>query len=162
MEELYSSRNWVQNKSHLTFIININYYFVMFTYCAGNVGPNTQFNDASLLDDAWMQILLSDPITQMNGFCCITDCKGLNSSILKWLIPKNCKVGAAKLESLPIKEWTIHIVNMNTFFRACVYVIKPFLRKSTIAKVCFRIFLTVMNIKIFNYNFLHTTFLHEI
>lgn len=105
----------------------------------GNVGPTTEFNDASLLDDIWMQVLLSDPITQMNGISFITDCTGLNSSILKWLVPKNCKVGAAKLESLPIKDWTIHVVNMGPIFKMCIFLIKPFLRKATIARVSLKI-----------------------
>lgn len=71
----------------------------------------------------------------MNGISFITDCTGLNSSILKWLVPKNCKVGAAKLESLPIKDWTIHVVNMGPIFKMCIFLIKPFLRKATIARV---------------------------
>lgn len=82
-----------------------------------------------------MQVLLSDPMTQMHGISIIADCTGLSSSILKWLIPKNCKVGAAKLESLPIKEWTIHVVNMGPILKACIFLIKPFLRKATIARV---------------------------
>lgn len=102
---------------------------------AGNIGPNTEFTDASLLDDILMQILLSDPLTQQNGISAIADCKGLSSSILKWLIPRNCKVGAAKLESLPVKEWVIHVVNMGPILKACIMLIKPFLRKATIARV---------------------------
>lgn len=102
---------------------------------AGNIGPNMDFMDASLLDDMWMQVLLSDPITQKNGLSVIADCKGLSSAILKWLVPKNCTVGATKLESLPVKEWTIHIVNMGLILKACVMIIKPFLRKATVEKV---------------------------
>lgn len=113
----------------------------------GNVGPNTDFTDASVLDDIFMQILLSDPLTQMNGISVICDCKGLNSSILKWLIPRNCRVGAAKLESLPIKDWTIHVVNMGLIFRTCIMLIKPFLRKATIAKVSFNPFHSLCSIR---------------
>lgn len=107
-------------------------YLIIMT---GNIGPSTEFTDASLLDDILMQILLSDPLTQQNGISAIADCKGLNSSILKWLIPRNCKVGAAKLESLPVKDWTIHVVNMGPILKACIMLIKPFLRKATIARV---------------------------
>lgn len=88
-----------------------------------------------MLDDIWMQVLLSDPLTQMNGLSVITDCTGLSSTVLKWLIPRNCKVGAAKLESLPVKQWTIHVVNMGPILKACIMLIKPFLRKTTIEKV---------------------------
>lgn len=110
-------------------------FSVFFLLIIGNIAPNTDFVDASLLDDMWMQVLLSDPLTQMNGVSMISDCKGLSSSILKWLIPRNCKVGAAKLESLPVKEWTIHVVNMGPILRACIMLIKPFLKKATLAKV---------------------------
>lgn len=108
-------------------------YFSFFI--TGNIGPSTDFTDASLIDDILMQILLSDPLTQQNGITAIADCKGLSSSILKWLIPRNCKVGAAKLESLPVKDWTIHVVNMGPILKACIMLIKPFLRKATIARV---------------------------
>lgn len=88
-----------------------------------------------MVDDIFMQILLSDPLTQINGLSVIADCTGMSSSILKWLIPKNCRVGAAKLESLPVKQWTIHVVNMGPILKACIMLIKPFLRKATIEKV---------------------------
>lgn len=101
----------------------------------GNVGTNTQFSDASLIDDIWMQVLLSDPLTQINGMSVIADCTGLSSAILKWLIPKNCRVGATKLESLPLKKYTIHVVNMGPIFKTCIMFIKPFLRRGTIANV---------------------------
>lgn len=108
------------------------FFFLLTT---GNIAPNTDFIDASLIDDMWMQVLLSDPLTQINGVSVISDCKGLSSSILKWLIPRNCKVGAAKLESLPVKEWTIHVVNMGPILRACIMLIKPFLKKATLTRV---------------------------
>lgn len=101
----------------------------------GNVASNTQFCDASLIDDIWMQVLLNDPLTQINGITVIADCTGLTSAILKWLIPKNCRVGATKLESLPLKKWTIHVVNMGAIFKTCIMFIKPFLRKATLANV---------------------------
>lgn len=100
-----------------------------------NIGPTTQFTDAAVLDDIWMEVLLSNPQTQINGISIIADCKNLSSSILKWLIPKNCKVGASKLESFPIKEWTIHVVNMGSILKVCIMLIKPFLKKLTVAKV---------------------------
>lgn len=99
------------------------------------MGTTFDFNDASCIDDAWMEVLLSDPLNQMNGLTVIADCKGLSSAILKWLVPKNCTLGAARLEALPVKDWTIHVVNMGPIMRACVMIIKPFLRKSTIARV---------------------------
>lgn len=82
-----------------------------------------------------MQVLLNDPLTQINGITVIADCTGLTSAILKWLIPKNCRVGATKLESLPLKKWTIHVVNMGPIFKTCIMFIKPFLRKATLANV---------------------------
>lgn len=100
------------------------------------MGTTTGFTDASIVDDIWMEVLLSEPLTQINGLTVIADCKGLSSAILKWLIPKNCKVGAARLEALPVNNWTVHVVNMGPIMRACVMIIKPFLKKSTIAKVC--------------------------
>lgn len=109
--------------------------FDLFDLFIGNIGPNTQFVEASMVDDIFMQILLSDPVTQINGLSVIADCTGMSSAILKWLIPKNCKVGAAKLESLPVKQWTIHVVNMGPILKACIMLIKPFLRKATIEKV---------------------------
>lgn len=111
------------------------FFFSLFAFLLGNVSPNTQFVEASMLDDMWMQVLLSDPLTQMNGLSVIADCTSLSSTVLKWLIPRNCKVGAAKLESLPVKQWTIHVVNMGPIMKACVMLIKPFLRKATIEKV---------------------------
>lgn len=99
------------------------------------MGTTTGFTDASIIDDIWMEVLLSEPLTQINGLTVIADCKGLSSAILKWLIPKNCKVGAARLEALPVKNWTVHVVNMGPIMRACVMIIKPFLKKSTIEKV---------------------------
>lgn len=111
-------------------------HFAFFSFFSGNVAPNTQFCDASLVDDIWMQVLLSDPMTQINGVSVIADCTGLSSAILKWLIPKNCRVGATKLESLPVKNWTIHVVNMGPIFKTCIMFIKPFLRKATVANVC--------------------------
>lgn len=95
----------------------------------------TQYIDAAIIDDIWVEVLLSDPLTQINGISIICDCKGVNSSILKWLIPKNCKMGASKLESFPVKDWTIHLVNIGPILKACIMLVKPFLRKSTIAKV---------------------------
>lgn len=114
--------------------LNIN-CLMQFVQILGNVTPNTEFADASILDDMWMQVLLSDPLTQENGICAIADCKGLSTSILKWLVPRNCRVGAAKLESLPIKEWTVHVVNMGPILKTCIMLIKPFLKKATVAKV---------------------------
>lgn len=89
------------------------------------------------MDDIWAEIMLCDPLTQINGISIIADCKNLNSSILKWIIPKNCKVGAAKLEAFPVKEWTIHLVNMGSILKMCTMLIKPFLKKSTVAKVSY-------------------------
>lgn len=94
-----------------------------------------QYLDAAIIDDLWIELLLSDPMTQVNGISIIADCKGLSSMILKWLVPKNCKVGAAKLENLPVKDWTIHLVNMGPIFRACVMLVKPFLRKQILTRV---------------------------
>lgn len=106
-----------------------------FIYLPGNIAPTTQYTDAAILDDIFVEVLLSDPLTQINGISIIADCKGLSSSILKWLVPKNCKVGASKLESFPVKDWTIHLVNMGPILKACIMLVKPFLRKHTIAKV---------------------------
>lgn len=94
-----------------------------------------QFFDAAVIDDLWIELLLSDPTTQVNGISVIADCKGLSSMILKWLNPRNCKVGAAKLDTFPVKDWTIHLVNMGPIFRACVMLVKPFLRKQTLSRV---------------------------
>lgn len=94
-----------------------------------------QYTDAAIIDDLWIELLLSDPTTQKNGISIITDCKGMSTMILKWLSPKNCKVGAAKLEMFPVKDWTIHLVNMGPIFKACVMLVKPFLRKQTLARV---------------------------
>lgn len=96
---------------------------------------SAQFNDASVLDDIWMEVLLSDPKTQINGLSIIADCRDISYSIVKWLIPSNCKVGAKKLESLPVKNWTIHVVNMGSIMRILIMIIKPFLSKSTIDRV---------------------------
>lgn len=126
--------------------VNVELMLTLNFLTIGNVEATTEFNDASLIDDIWMQVLLSDPMTQTNGISIIADCTGLSSAILKWLIPKNCRVGAAKLESLPIKEWTIHVVNMGPIFKACIFLIKPFLRKTTIARVITLLFISPFSI----------------
>lgn len=92
--------------------------------------------DSAILDDIWIESLLSEPRVQINGLMIIGDCKGVSSAILKWLIPKNCKMGAAKLETFPLKNWTIHLVNMGLILKTCIMIVKPFLKKSTIERVC--------------------------
>lgn len=120
--------------------------FVLFTFYkirflnkiiinAGNIAPGMLYTDSAVLDDIWIEVLLSEPRTQINGLSIVADCKGVNSAILKWLIPKNCKMGAAKLESFPIKNWTIHLVNMGLILKTCIMIVKPFLKKSTIERV---------------------------
>lgn len=94
-----------------------------------------QFNDAVIIDDMWMEVALSNPITQMNGIAIVVDCKGLGSSILKWLIPKNCQLSSTKMDSFSVREWTMHFVNMGPILKACVALVKPFLSKTTLAKV---------------------------
>lgn len=128
---------FVHNSSRDILPFSLNSVF----FNLANMGTTTGFNDASIIDDIWMEVLLSDPLTQINGLTVIADCKGMSSAILKWLIPKNCKVGAAKLEALPVKNWTVHVVNMGPIMRACVMIIKPFLKKSTVARVSWCYFL---------------------
>lgn len=114
---------------------NRKWNFIVFVFKIGNIGPPMQFTDSAILDDIYLEILLSDPLTQINGITIIADCKGLKSSILKWLVPKNNKIGASKLESFPVKEWTIHMINMGPILKACIMLVKPFLRKQTIERV---------------------------
>lgn len=94
-----------------------------------------QFNDAAIIDDLWMEVISSMPITQMNGLSVVVDCKGLGSFIFKWLIPKNCKVSSSKMDVFPIRDWTIHLVNMGPILKTCVALVKPFLSKTAVAKV---------------------------
>lgn len=99
------------------------------------MSPGMLYTDSAILDDIWVELLLSEPRTQINGLTIVADCKGMNSAIFKWLIPKNCKMGAAKLESFPVKNWTIHLVNMGLILKTCIMIVKPFLKKSTLERV---------------------------
>lgn len=95
-----------------------------------------QFNDAAVIDDMWAEVILSNPITQMNGISLVIDCKDIGPSFLKWLTPKNCSVISAKFGVLPTEEWTVHLVNTGTLIKICFTFFKPFLSETTLAKVC--------------------------
>lgn len=94
-----------------------------------------QFTDASVINDMWMEVALSNPITQMDGIAIVVDCKGVRSSILKWLLPKNCQISSMKIDLFPMREWTMHFVNMGPILNTCVALVKPFVSKTNLAKV---------------------------
>lgn len=39
--------------------------------------PPCPFNDTVILDEIWMDVLLSQPVTQINGLTIIGDCSGV-------------------------------------------------------------------------------------
>lgn len=79
------------------------------------------------LDDMWLECMLCEPETQINGISVIMDCKDIPLTILtKWLKPSYIKVGTYKADLLAVKNFDVHIVNASPIFDACMTIIQPF------------------------------------
>lgn len=97
--------------------------------------PPCPFNETVILDEIWMDILLSRSATQIKGLTIIGDCNGVNASILKWFTITNMKISAAKMGLMPLKNWTVHLVNMGPIISTCTSLVKPFLKKEVKERV---------------------------
>lgn len=96
----------------------------------GNTHPSLSPQVSAQLDDMWLEYMLCEPETQINGISVIMDCKDIPVTILtKWLKPSNIKVGSAKADLLAVKNFDVHIVNTSPTFDACMAIIRPFLSR---------------------------------
>lgn len=102
----------------------------IFVYKLGNTTPTLNPEICSQLDDMWLECMLREPETQINGISVIMDCKNIPVSILtKWMKPSNIKVGTGKADLLAVKNMDIHIVNTSPTFDACLTLVQPFLSR---------------------------------
>lgn len=97
--------------------------------------PPCTYAEINTLDDIWFEIMLSVPDIQINGLTMIGDCSGVNSSVLKWFTVKNLKYSSARMGSIPLRNWTIHLINMGPIISTCITIAKPFLKKEVKERV---------------------------
>lgn len=97
--------------------------------------PPCTYAEINTLDDIWFEIMLSVPYIQINGLTMIGDCSGVNSSVLKWFTVKNLKFSSARMGSIPLRNWTIHLINMGPIISTCIAIAKPFLKKEVKERV---------------------------
>ncbi|XP_018569350.1 retinaldehyde-binding protein 1 [Anoplophora glabripennis] len=95
----------------------------------GNMNANAMdlVGDVVPVDDFFIEYLLSTDPAYQHGICVIIDVSNLPWNILKWLTPGNIKVALRRMQTMPLKEYKIHVVNSSRILNIAVNIIWPFL-----------------------------------
>lgn len=98
----------------------------------GNIVVSEQpCHELSNIDDLWLEAILDETPTQANGTVFVLDLKGIPYSILKYLTPNNCRIGARKAELVPLRVMEYHLVNGGFLLNAIVSLVFPFLSEES-------------------------------
>lgn len=103
--------------------------------------PPCTYDQANVLDDIWFDMILSRPSVQINGITIIADCFGVNAAVLKWFTIRNMKYSGARMGLTPVRNWTVHVINMGPIISTCISLIKPFLKREVNERVSVFLFL---------------------
>lgn len=96
-------------------------------FTMGNVDPDKMEQmDLVAVTDLLLELLLENPAAQ-NGLCVIIDIKGLKFKLCKWFTPHNIRMGVKRVESMPFKNYRIHVVNSSYYVQPLMKVMWPFL-----------------------------------
>ncbi|KAJ8960658.1 hypothetical protein NQ314_006050 [Rhamnusium bicolor] len=95
----------------------------------GNVDVDTmELIDVVAVDDIWIEsILAKDPELSGKGLSVIVDIANYPWKMIRWMTPENIKLSVKKMQSLPFKDFRIHIVNKSFLIHATIKIIWPFL-----------------------------------
>lgn len=98
----------------------------------GRIDPyKSSMSKQSQLHDLFLEAMLDDDETQKNGLAAIVDLKNYSWLLLRWLTPGNLCAAVKKLEALPFKNITFHVVNTSVLLNASLKLILPLLSAKT-------------------------------
>lgn len=98
----------------------------------GRIDPSkTSMSKESQLHDLFMETMLDEEDTQLNGISAIVDLKSYSWLLLRWLTPGNLCTAAKKLELQPVRKLQFHVVNTSALLNASLKLILPFLSAKT-------------------------------
>lgn len=104
---------------------------IYYTKIANIDVSNTNITEIARLDDLWLEAVLDEPDTQINGLCCMVDLEGLSWKFFPWFTPSNLRISSRKTELLPTKKLVIHVVRSSMLLNAAVALTFPFLSEKT-------------------------------
>lgn len=88
---------------------------------------NSSVPEQAQIVEVWLESIMDDPITQANGLSTIIDLNGYSWRLFKWVTPTNIKMVAKRVDTYPVKELLLHIVNTSFLLSATLKLIWPFL-----------------------------------
>ncbi|KAF2884155.1 hypothetical protein ILUMI_22014 [Ignelater luminosus] len=77
--------------------------------------------------EVWMESIMDDPTIQASGLSTILDLNGYSWRLFRWVTPTNTKMVAKRVDTYPLKEILIHVVNTSFLLSATIKFIWPFL-----------------------------------
>lgn len=83
--------------------------------------------DLLAVSDIFGEYFLQLPEVLTKGVCGIVDIKGLRWKCIKWATPHNILTGLKRLETMPLKNYRVHIINTSLIVNAFLTIIIPFL-----------------------------------
>lgn len=95
----------------------------------GNIDASKMnFLDIVAVDDIWLESILSkQPESAAKGLCVILDIKDQSWKLSKWLHPHNIRQSVKKLDSLPFKDYRVHVVNNVWWISLGIKLLWPFM-----------------------------------
>lgn len=109
----------------------------IFVYKLSNTTPETTLLMAAQMDDMWYECMMTENQTQLNGMIVIIDFKDTPWCCLKWLQPKQIRIGSDKSDLLPLKGLQVHLVNQSTVMNTVTQAVRPFMSKALLEKFHF-------------------------
>ncbi|KAF5274934.1 hypothetical protein FQR65_LT04275 [Abscondita terminalis] len=79
--------------------------------------------------ELWVEYLAEDYKTQSNGISVILDMKDYSWKLFRWLSPTNIRIAVRKIDTYPLKEVVIHVVNTSFLLNASLKLIWPFMNE---------------------------------
>ncbi|XP_017771839.1 PREDICTED: clavesin-1-like [Nicrophorus vespilloides] len=93
-----------------------------------NINPSkVTMKEVVNVDDLWLESIMDDPMTQCKGLSVIIDISGYSLKLFQWLTPSNIKFGLTKMDTLPVKDIVLHVVNTSFLMSATLKLIWPLL-----------------------------------
>lgn len=81
------------------------------------------------IDDCWVEFLAEDLNFRLKGLCVIVDIGNLTWRMYKWCTPYLIRTFFKKVNTWPIKEYRIHVVNSNFVANSLIKIIWPFVNE---------------------------------
>ncbi|XP_044266196.1 alpha-tocopherol transfer protein-like isoform X1 [Tribolium madens] len=96
----------------------------------GNLDPSKmELFDVVGIDDCWVEFLADDLNFRQKGLCVIVDIANLTWRMYKWCTPYLTRTFMRKINTWPIKEYRIHVVNTNFIANSIIKIIWPFVNE---------------------------------